>query len=91
MTERKKSPTRTSVIALSAIALAAMLSCSPAAVMAQDAPAPAAAAPADTAEAPKVDPKTVLATVGDRQITEGDLEIAGSEMAQDMQQQQVPQ
>ena len=95
MTERKKSPIRMPVITLSAIAIAAMLSCAPAVVMAQDAAAPAAAAPGDAAAAPaaapKVDPKTVLATVGDRQITEGDLEIAGSEMAQDMQQQQVPQ
>lgn len=88
MTERKKSPMRMPAITLSAIALGAALMWSPVAVMAQDAAAPAAAAPA---AAPKVDPKTVLATVGDRQITEGDLEIAGSEMSQDMQQQQVPQ
>jgi len=92
MTERKKSPMRTPVVTLSAIALGAALIWSPVAALAQDA-APAAAAPAaaPAAAAPKVDPKTVLATVGDRQITEGDLEIAGSEMAQDMQQQQVPQ
>jgi peptidyl-prolyl cis-trans isomerase C len=92
MTERQKSPIRMPALTLSAIAFAAALICSPAAVIAQDAAAPAAAAPTAAAPAaPKVDPKTVLATVGDRQITEGDLEIAGSEMAQDMQQQQVPQ
>ena len=62
---------------------------------AQDAAAPAAqpAAPAAAAPAQPAlpDPKTVVATVGDRQITEGDLEVAGGEMAQQMQQQQVPQ
>jgi peptidyl-prolyl cis-trans isomerase C len=61
---------------------------------AQDAAAPPAAPAAPAAGAPAQpalpDPKTVVATVGDRQITEGDLEVAGGEMAQQMQQQQVP-
>jgi len=57
---------------------------------AQDA-APAAEAPAaPAAEAPAAptppDPKTVIATVGDKQITEGDLGLAAEDIGQQLQQ-----
>jgi len=65
------------------------LALSPAA-FAQDA-APAAEAPAaPAAEAPAApaapDPKTVIATVGDKQITEGDLGLAAEDIGQQLQQ-----
>ena len=69
-----------------AISLAALLLAAPTvAAIAQDAPAvPAeAAAPAAPAE---IDPETVVATVGDDPITEGDLSFAAEDMAQDLSQ-----
>ncbi len=48
--------------------------------MAQDAPADQAAAPAP------VDPNTVLATIGDMTITEGDLALAAEDLGQQLQQ-----
>ena len=59
------------------------------AALAQDAPAaPAADAPA--AEAPAApaapDPKTVIATVGGKQITEGELSLAAEDIGQQLQQ-----
>jgi peptidyl-prolyl cis-trans isomerase C len=68
---------------LRAASLAALLAAAPAlATFAQDAAAPAAEAPA--AEAPAV--PTVVATVGEDTITEGDLAFAAEDMAQDLSQ-----
>jgi peptidyl-prolyl cis-trans isomerase C len=71
---------------LRAASLAALLVGAPAlATFAQDAAAPAADAPA--AEAPAVpDPATVVATIGEDTITEGDLAFAAEDMAQDLAQ-----
>ncbi|MBJ3786220.1 peptidylprolyl isomerase [Devosia sediminis] len=72
---------------LRAASLAALLVAVPVlSSVAQDAPAPAneAAAPAETA--PAVDPATVVATIGDQSITEGDLAFAAEDMAQDLAQ-----
>jgi peptidyl-prolyl cis-trans isomerase C len=81
-----------------ALVVSTALIWSPASTVWADSTTPAAAAPAAAAPAAgaaaqpaPVDPKTVLATVGDHNITEADVEIAGSEMQQQMQQQQVPQ
>ncbi|HVW93118.1 MAG TPA: peptidylprolyl isomerase [Devosia sp.] len=99
MTERNTSiaPSRLRGLA-AALALGTALMTASLAQAQDAAPAPggappaASGAPAATAATPALpDPKTVVATVGDRQITEGDLEVAGGEMAQQMQQQQVPQ
>ena len=69
-----------------AASLAALLVAAPAlATFAQDAAAPAAEAPA--AEAPAApDPATVVATIGEDTITEGDLAFAAEDMAQDLAQ-----
>lgn len=71
---------------LRAASLAALIVAAPAlATFAQDAAAPAAEAPA--AEAPAVpDPATVVATIGEDTITEGDLAFAAEDMAQDLAQ-----
>jgi peptidyl-prolyl cis-trans isomerase C len=71
---------------LRAASLAALLVAAPAlATFAQDAAAPPAEAPA--AEAPAVpDPATVVATIGEDTITEGDLAFAAEDMAQDLSQ-----
>jgi len=65
------------------------LALSPAA-FAQDAPAAPAADAAPAAEAPAAptppDPKTVIATVGGKQITEGDLGLAAEDIGQQLQQ-----
>lgn len=64
---------------LRTICLAALLGAAPAiGSFAQEAPAPEAAAPAAVA------PETVIATVGDDQITEGDLSFAAEDLAQDL-------
>jgi peptidyl-prolyl cis-trans isomerase C len=68
--------------------LTTALALSPAA-FAQDAPAaPADAAPAAAAPAAPTppDPKTVIATVGGKQITEGDLGLAAEDIGQQLQQ-----
>ncbi len=65
---------------LRAASLAVLLTAAPAlSAFAQDAAAPAA-------EAEAVDPSTVVATVGDETITEGDLAFAAEDMAQDLAQ-----
>ncbi|MHA6300296.1 peptidylprolyl isomerase [Devosia sp. CAU 1758] len=65
---------------LRAASLAVLLTAAPAlSVFAQDSTAPAVAAEA-------VDPGTVVATVGDESITEGDLAFAAEDMAQDLAQ-----
>jgi peptidyl-prolyl cis-trans isomerase C len=75
---------------LRAISLATLIAAVPVlGTMAQDAAteAPAAEAPAAHAAAPAaVDPATVVATVGDDTITEGDLAFAAEDMAADLQQ-----
>jgi peptidyl-prolyl cis-trans isomerase C len=69
---------------LRAASLAALIVGAPTlATFAQDA-APAAEAPA--AEAQAVDPATVVATIGEDTITEGDLAFAAEDMAQDLAQ-----
>ena len=87
MTNRTWSPVRSRLAKLGgALALGTALVGFPLAALADDAApaaAPAAAAPAAPA---KVDPAAVIATVGDRKITEADLAIAANEMAQDLQQ-----
>ncbi|MDR3474793.1 MAG: peptidylprolyl isomerase [Devosia sp.] len=94
MNARTKSSMRRRVATLGgALVVGTALIWSPATtVWAQDAGTTTAAPAAGAAAQPApIDPKTVLATVGDHNITEADLEIAGSEMQQQMQQQQVPQ
>ena len=65
---------------VSAVALSAALSLSPA--FAQDAAAPAAPA----AEAPAVTPETVVATVGGEPITEADISFAAEDLQQELAQ-----
>jgi len=89
MTNKTPQGFRSTVKTLAAgLLVTTALALSPAA-LAQDAPAaPAAAAPA--AEAPAAptppDPKTVIATVGGKQITEGDLGLAAEDIGQQLQQ-----
>lgn len=65
---------------LRTICLAALIGAAPSlGVIAQEAPAPAAAPAAAT-------PETVVATVGDETITEADLNFAAEDMAQDLAQ-----
>ena len=88
MTKTTRSPMRSRLAKLgTALALGTALTCSPLLAFADDAaPAAAPAAAAPAAAPAKIDPTTVIATVGDRKITEGDLAIAANEMAQDLQQ-----
>ena len=93
MSVTTRSPMRSRLAKLGvALALGTALTGAPLAAFADDAApaaAPAAAAPAAAAPAAapaKIDPNAVVATVGDRKITEGDLAIAATEMAQDLQQ-----
>lgn len=75
-----------------ALMLGSALVLGPVAALAQDAPAPAAdaAAPAADAAAPAaapapVSPDTVIATVGDTPITEGDLNYVAEDLQQQLQ------
>lgn len=71
---------------LRAASLAALIVASPALTFAQDTTAPATEAPAEAAAPAAVDPATVVATIGDKTITEGDLAFAAEDMAQDLAQ-----
>ena len=71
---------------LRAASLAVLLAAAPAlSALAQDSTAPAAEATA-SAEPEAVDPASVVATIGDDTITEGDLAFAAEDMAQDLAQ-----